>query len=164
MNWLYLSSSVLIFWLSAVADRSTCIDYAVTFPDNWKMRANHGKEACVYEEACWSKKVSFRRTKQTLSCHVTGHLSWAPSETTCRNEEHYENVEGAGNIVSSTSGGSPNLSLNQYVCRKSIHLLVYAFGLRFVCRVSNSAHFTTSIHIIFLFMWIWLTFSCNNNL
>jgi hypothetical protein len=44
-------------------------------------------------------------------------MSWAPSETTCRNEEHHENVEGAGNIDSSESGDSVHLSLNQYAGR-----------------------------------------------
>jgi hypothetical protein len=77
---------------------STRIDYAVTFSDHRKIRANHGKKSCIYEEACGSKKMSFRRTKQTLSSQITGRLNRAPSEVTCRTEEHHESVEGAGHI------------------------------------------------------------------
>jgi hypothetical protein len=74
--------------------------------------------------------VSFRRTKQTLSCLITGYLSWSPSEVICRNEEHHENVEGARNIDSSASGDSVHISLNQNVCRKRRQLLLLTFGLR----------------------------------
>jgi hypothetical protein len=60
--------------------------------------------------------VRLKRTKHTLNCRVTGHLSWAPSEVTCRNEEHDENAEDAGNIDSLASGEYAHLGLNQCVC------------------------------------------------
>jgi hypothetical protein len=57
------------------------------------------------------------------------HVSWAPSEVTCRNEERHENVKGAGNIVSSPSGDSDHLSLNRNVCWERIYLLMRTYGL-----------------------------------
>jgi hypothetical protein len=111
---------MLIFWLNAAADRVRKLITQLVFPDHWTIQAKHGKKACVCEESCGSKKASFKRTKHTLNCHVTGHLSWAPSDVTCRNEEHHENMEEAGKTDSSTSGDSAHLSLNHYVCTKRI--------------------------------------------
>jgi hypothetical protein len=42
-------------------------------------------------ELCGPKRLHI--TKRTLSFQITVHLSWTPSEVTCRNEEHHENVE-----------------------------------------------------------------------
>jgi hypothetical protein len=40
-------------------------------------------------------------------------------EATRRNEEHHENVDGAGNIDSSANGGSAHLSLNPRLSTES---------------------------------------------
>jgi hypothetical protein len=58
------------------------------------------------------------RTKLTSCCQVSLHLSRVPFQVTYRNEEHHENVEGAGNMDSSATGDSAHLSLNQNVCRE----------------------------------------------
>jgi hypothetical protein len=73
------------------------------------MQTTHGKKAFG------SKQASFKRTETTLICQTTGHLSWTPSEITCRNEEQHENVEGTGNICFSSSSDSNHLSQNQSV-------------------------------------------------
>jgi hypothetical protein len=90
------------------------------FPYHLTIGRNHGMKACVYEEACGSKKVSLRRTKQKLSCHIAGYLSQPPSEETYRNGEHHDNVEGAGNIDSAAGGDSAHICLSQNVCRGRI--------------------------------------------
>jgi hypothetical protein len=66
---------------------------------------------------------------QTLSCQIAAHLSWAPPEVTCRNEEHHENAERDGNIDSSAGGNSAYLSLDQNVCRR-IQMLMRTCVLR----------------------------------
>lgn len=72
--------------------------------------------------------MSFRRINQYLRCQITAHLSWAPSEVGSRNDEHHENVEGAGNINSSASCESVYLSLSQNVRGSRIQLLVPTLG------------------------------------
>jgi hypothetical protein len=58
------------FWLNGVADRGKHTVMLLIFPDHWTKRGNHQNEVCDYEEACGSKKVSLRRTKQELSCET----------------------------------------------------------------------------------------------
>jgi hypothetical protein len=72
----------------------------------------------VFTKKDCGRKVSFRRSKQSLSCKIAGNLTWAPSEVTCQNEDHHENVKGTGCIDSSACYDSANLSLNQNACRK----------------------------------------------
>jgi hypothetical protein len=64
--------------------------------------------------------MSFRIMKQALSYQIAGHLSLAPYEVTCRNQEQHKNVEGAGNIDFSASSNAVHLSLNQNVCKRRI--------------------------------------------
>jgi hypothetical protein len=45
------------------------------------------------------KKVSFKRTRHTWRCQITGHLSWAPYEVTCRNEERHSLFSFLGNLT-----------------------------------------------------------------
>jgi hypothetical protein len=127
--------------------------YDAVFPDHSKIRANHGRKASVYEESCGSKKVSFKRTKHTLSCQITWYIRWTASDVTCRNEQHHENVEGSGNTDSSASGDSNHISFNQYVCRKN-NIIANAYFLTTCCvlfatRVSGIARFTTSINTVY---------------
>jgi hypothetical protein len=95
MSWPFLNICIVIFifWLNEVADKGTHIDDALSFSWSLDDTRKNGDEACVYEEASGSKKVSLRRTKQKLSRQITGYLSQAPSEVTCRNEEHNNNVK-----------------------------------------------------------------------
>jgi hypothetical protein len=42
------------------------IDDAV-FPEYWTIRTKQGQKACVYEESCRSKTVSFKMTKHNVN-------------------------------------------------------------------------------------------------
>jgi hypothetical protein len=166
MNTLHFTSIYQHKYVDRSTDRSIyrfmSIYRQLLFPDHWKIRANHGKKACVYGEASGIKKVSFRRIKQTLSCQITGHFCWAPSEVTCRNEKHHENVEETGNNDSSASGDSAHLSLNQNVCREWIQLPVRTFRQRAAYSesksVPKSAHFSTYINIVYFPFHVNLTY------
>lgn len=61
------------------------------YPDRRKTWINHRKKVCVCEEAWWKNKFTEGQSKK-ISCQITGHLSWAPSEVTCWNKDQTENI------------------------------------------------------------------------
>jgi hypothetical protein len=142
-------------------------------PDHWSIRAKHGKKACVYEEFCGRKKVSFERTKYTKLRNL-----WASQ-------------------LGSIRGNMPKWRVPrkcgkrwkyQFLCKwwlcsswsKPVRMqeknVIASAYFRTTCcvllgtRVTEIAHSTTSVNISFSFLVefnlhflaIWLTLVCKN--
>jgi hypothetical protein len=93
----------------------------------WRVAGQYKQTTEGNDEACGSKKVSFRRTKQTSFCHITRNLIRAPSEVARENEKHHENVAGAGNIDSSARGNSAHLSQSKPHCMQEKDVIACAY-------------------------------------
>jgi hypothetical protein len=75
--------------------------------------------------------VGFRRTNQTLHCHITGHLSRSSSEATRRIEECHRIVEGAGNTDSLASDDFSSQS--QIKCLQEMKIIDVAYFWTMCC-------------------------------
>jgi hypothetical protein len=111
-----------------------------------------------YERNAERKLLEARRSKQMLRFEITGHLSWAPSEVTCRNEEHLGGAQVPGNIISSASGDYAHLRLNQNLRRGDKFTNANASFCCTHCvlvasKLSESPHFATSL-TSFLFLYL----------
>jgi hypothetical protein len=76
------------------------------------------EESLCLRRSLWKQKGEFQKdeTKVKLPCHWVSEPC-SIREVTFRNEQHHENVEGAGHIDSSASVDSVHLSSNQNICR-----------------------------------------------